>query len=466
MPRNALQNQHFDSWTFGDDMVSYLPVYRTYSNMGWCLMRINYAVLAGLLLTVILAAAVSAQTDKVIYVPRYYDPALKEIEEKADSLQALQDTLTDQVRDRQEEWKDREKDSAKSLRFDFSRIVKPASPEVFKPVIHFPPVAQYRTGTCWCFSGTSFFESEVTRLSGRRIKLSEIHTVYYEYLEKVRGFMRERGDFDLGEGSESNAVVRIMKKYGAMPKEDYPGVGSDERHDHDRLIAELTAYLNMLKAENLWDEEEAVAHARVILNKYLGEPPTSFTFEGKTMTPLQFLNDVLQLKLDDYVDVMSTLAVPFYTRGEFTVPDNWWHDSSYCNLPLDEWYAVIVNAIRNGYSLAIGGDNSEPGYNGFENAAVIPDFDIPATYINQDSREYRIHNETTTDDHGLHLVGYTTVDGRDWFLLKDSGRSARWGKYEGYYFTRDDYIRLKMLTYTVHKDALKEFLPRFNQAPR
>ena len=128
---------------------------------------------------------------------------------------------------------------------------------------------------------------------------------------------------------------------------------------------------------------------------------------------------------------------------------------------MDEWYDIIKNAVKSGYTITIGGDVSEPGYNGFEDAAIVPEFDIPQKYINQDSREFRFYNKTSADDHGIHLVGYKKVDGHDWFLIKDSARSSRHGKFEGYYFYRDDYIKLKMLTFMVHKDAMKDVLKRF-----
>jgi len=418
-----------------------------------------------LCLIVLLPAALWSQIDRAKYVPEYKDPTLEAMKKRVDSLEAAQDTITRKIRETQDKLKKEEKDRKKILRFDFTGVVKPSSPDVFPPVFHFPPVAQYRTGTCWSFCATSFFESEVFRLSGKKIKLSEIHTVYYEYVEKVRYFIRQRGDYDFGEGSEDNAVVRIMKKYGMVPFDAYPGYIDDEKHDHARMSDEISAYLSYVKDNDLWDEDQVTAHVKLILNAYLGEPPAQFAYEGKTTTPPEFLRDVLRLNPDDYVSVMSTLFIPFYTQGAYDVPDNWWHDSSYYNLPLDEWYAIIVAAIDKGYTLTIGGDNSEPGWNGFEDAAIVPDFDIPREYINQDSRELRFYNHTTEDNHGLHLVGHTVIDGRDWFLIKDSGRSARWGKFEGYYFMRDDYIRLKMLTFMIHKDMLRELLGKFAQPP-
>ena len=417
-------------------------------------------------LTILSAPNVKAQTDHVKYVPKYEDPVLKEMGKKADTLEDIRDSITEAIRDSLDDEKELKNERDKTLRFDLTNIVKPTSPDVFRSQFHFPPVAQYRTGTCWSFSTVSFLESEVYRLTGRKIKLSEIFPVYYEYIAKARRYIKRRGDFDLGEGAESNDVIVMMKQHGLVPEEVYPGIVEGVRHDHDRLSDEIRSYLAYVKDQNLWDEDEIITHVKVILNRYLGVPPESFTFEGKTMTPPRFMTEVLRLNPGDYICVMSTLSIPFYTMGVFDVPDNWWRDSSYYNLPVDEWYAVIKKAIVDGYTTAIGGDNSEPGWNGFEDVAIIPDFDVPRKYINQDSREFRINNGTTGDDHGLHLVGYMAVDGRDWFLIKDSGRSARWGKFEGYYFMRDDYIRMKMLTITIHKDAMREVLNKFSATER
>ncbi|MFH1177289.1 MAG: peptidase C1 [Acidobacteriota bacterium] len=403
--------------------------------------------------------------DHVVYQPKHEDPALKEIDEQREAAEAAAGEATDKVKAAQKEKGEAEKKERKTLRFDMSGIAKPASPEAFKPAFHFPPVRQYNTGTCWSFSTTSFYESEVYRLTGQQIRLSPLFTVYWEYVEKMRRFVRERGDSLVAEGSESNAVPRIWKQYGAVPLAAYPGVlAADGRHDHAHLIEQLGNLGEWMKAHDMWEEERAMGMVRAILDRELGPPPERITFEGATTTPPEFLTKVLRLNLDDYVEMISTLSLPFHTVGEYKVPDNWWRDASYHNVPLGEWYAGIKQAVAAGYTVAIGGDVSEPGINGFEDAAVIPSFDIPPEYIDQDSRELRFENHASEDDHGIHLVGMTaTPDGHEWFLIKDSGSSSRWGKFEGYYFYRDDYIRLKMLTYTVHKSAIPEILAQFQE---
>lgn len=407
-----------------------------------------------------MASSVYSQ-NKVIYIPKYIDPVLDTLEKESDQIIQVQDSITTEIRMRQKAQEEKEKAEKTVLKSDLFGVKKPTAIKDFNPVFHFPPVAQYLSGMCWSFSATSYLESEVYRLSKQRIKLSELHTVYYEYIEKARRYIQERGKSEFGEGSEGNAVFRIMKKYGAVPAEAYTGLINGDKHNHKLLFKELEDYLHFCNDNNYWDEETAIATVKIILNKYLGVPPSQFSYQGKVYSPQEFLANVLKLNFDDYVDLISTSSMPFYERGEFKVADNWWHDKSYYNVPLNEWYAVIKYAINKGMSVVIGADVSEPGYIGKEDVAFVPDFDIPYKYINQDSRELRIDNKTTVDDHGDHLIGITKVDNFDWFLIKDSGRSSRYGQFEGYYFWREDYVKLKMLSFAVHKDAVKAVISQF-----
>ncbi|MDI6699029.1 MAG: C1 family peptidase [Candidatus Saccharicenans sp.] len=348
------------------------------------------------------------------------------------------------------------------LSLDFNRFERPASLDEFQKIFHQPPIRQYNTGTCWSFSTTSFLESELKRLGRGEFKLSELYTVYWEYVEKARRFIREKGDSFLGEGSEHNAVFLRMKQYGVVPAGAYTGLlpGKTE-HDHSALFKELRDYLDFCRKNQYWDEEKAIAYVRLILNKHLGEPPAEIEYNGQKMTPKEFLDNVLRLPLDDYVSFMSFKYVPFYTRGEYRAPDNWWHSRDYYNVPLDEFYRAIVTALKNGYSVALGGDVSEPGISGDEGLAVVPTFDILPALIDQDSREFRFYNRTSEDDHAIHCVGLTEKGDHTWFLIKDSGAGAHRGPYKGYILYRDDYVKLKMLVFTVHKEAVSDLLARF-----
>jgi len=122
---------------------------------------------------------------------------------------------------------------------------------------------------------------------------------------------------------------------------------------------------------------------------------------------------------------------------------------------------LIKNAIKNGFTMSIGGDVSETGFNSQHEVAVVPDYDIPYEYIDENARQFRFSNQTTTDDHGIHIVGWKEdSDGMMWFLIKDSGSGARNGANKGYYFFREDFVKLKMMSVMMHKDAAKDVLSK------
>jgi bleomycin hydrolase len=352
----------------------------------------------------------------------------------------------------------------KQMQLDFSPIKAPEAAREFTGIWHFPPVLQGLSGMCWCFSTTSFLESEIYRLTKRKIKLSELHTVYWEWVEKARAFVETRGATHIGEGSEGNAVYRIWKKYGVVPGETYTGLkDSAKYHNHENtLFPEIKAYLESVKAQNAWNENEVIATVRSILDHYIGPPPAKVTVDGKQMTPKEYLANVVRLNPDDYVDFFSLMEQPYFQKVEYEVPDNWWHSKDYYNIPLDDYMRLLKRAIVDGYSVAIGGDFSEPGYSyGTAGIAVVPSFDIPSSGIDELSRQFRYSNNTTTDDHGLHLVGYTQKDGSYWFLIKDSWTTAYNSSHPGYYYYHEDYVKLKMMSFSVHKDAAKELLAKF-----
>ena len=412
---------------------------------------------------VVLAAGLAGRVPQqdVRYVPRYRDPVITEMKEQSRRAQEARQAETAKVRETQRAVEKKAKDEAPELRCDFAGIEKPASPEDCHPAFHFPPVRQFRTGNCWAFSATSYFESEVARLSGRKVKLSEMYTVYFDYVEKARRFVRERGESYFDDGSEGTVVPIVWAKYGVVPAEAYRGTHDPKgRYDDSDMLEEMKAYMEYVHEHEVWDEELVVASLRLILDKYMGRPPERFTFEAAEMTPASFLADVLKLKFEDYVSVMSTLATPVHANAEYKVSANWWH-GEYYNVPLEEFYGVLRYAAEHGYTVRLNGDTSEPGYDGCAGVAIVPSFDVPREYIDASARELRIFNKTTEDDHDIHLVGMTHVGDYDWFLIKDSSKEAQCGAAKGYFFYREDYVKLKMLTYTVHRDAVEAVVKGF-----
>jgi bleomycin hydrolase len=50
-------------------------------------------------------------------------------------------------------------------------------------------ISQGRTGTCWSFATTSYLESEIIRLTGKKIDLSEMYNVRNTYPVKAENYI-------------------------------------------------------------------------------------------------------------------------------------------------------------------------------------------------------------------------------------------------------------------------------------
>lgn len=341
-------------------------------------------------------------------------------------------------------------------------LTLPTSIDQFTTIWHQAPHSQGKTGTCWDYSATSFLESEIYRQHAKDVKISEMHTVYYEYVEKARRYIQKRGDSRFVEGSQSEAAFNIWKKYGVVPADLYLGRPAEQPfHDHSIMFAEMEAYLESLKITNIWNEKEALSTIKAILNHYMGTPPSEVTVDGKTYTPKEYLYDYLAIDPTDFIGFISIMEEPYFTKAAYDVPDNWYFSEEYHNVPLDDYMNIISEATANGYTVSIGGDISEAGYCGNKDVAIIPSFDIPSEYIDENARQFRFSNTSSKDDHLLHIVGYADLDGKRWYLIKDSASSSFNGNNKGYYFYHEDYIKLKILAIWVHRDAVEEILNRF-----
>src|SRR5690606_16783734 len=98
-----------------------------------------------------------------------------------------------------------------------------------------------------------------------------------------------------------------------------------------------------------------------VIDAYIGTPPDTFTFEGKSYTPKSFAEQVVGLDADDYVELSSFSAFPMYEPFVLPVPDNWAMASTY-NVAFDDITAIIDTALHKGYTVAWATDVSEKSF--------------------------------------------------------------------------------------------------------
>lgn len=349
---------------------------------------------------------------------------------------------------------------------------------------------QNRSGTCWCFSGLSFLESEAIRINNIKNEadypdFSEMFVVSHSYLDRADKYIRLDGNLTFGPGSESEDIFHIMKDYGLVPQEVMPGLNyGTDLPVHGEIDAVLLSYVKTINENPNKTLSTAWKNGfKGIEDAYWGECPTEFEYKGKKYTPKSYVEQY-KLNPDDYVTLTSFTHHPFYTKFAIEVCDNWRGDQAY-NVPLDEFINAMFYAIEHGYTTTWGGDVSESGFtrNGL---GVLPDTAAPAATSGSDqerwvgkaedkkaeakksdlpkeisvTQEYRQNGfdiKTTTDDHGMHAFGVAKdQNGTRYFMVKNSWGVT--GKYDGIWYISEEFTKAKCLDFIVHKDALPKEL--------
>ncbi|MCA9319691.1 MAG: aminopeptidase [Planctomycetes bacterium] len=313
-------------------------------------------------------------------------------------------------------------------------------------------ISQDNTGTCWSFGTMSFLESEVTRITGMSVDLSEMYPVHFAYVEKAKRFIDAKGENTFGEGGLCHDVIDVIKKYGITPNDDFTGLcNGAKRHNHGEMASLLKGMSQQLakarRRSPVWEK----AYSAVI-ETYLGELPKTVAVGDAQLTPVEYARDYLKLPLEDYVEVMSFATEPFWTTAALKVPDNWMHYDQYLNIPVNDMMAAFDHAIGKGYSLAVDMDVSEAGFQAGAGKAKLDDA-LEKSVITDELRKEHFESGKTSDDHLMHIVGVAKDDeGGTWYMTKNSWGTV--GPYKGYLLMSRQYVALKMLSFMVHKDGL------------
>lgn len=344
---------------------------------------------------------------------------------------------------------------------------------------------QNRSGTCWAYSTLSYFESEILKNTGKTYDLCESFVANKDYMDRAVQVVRYHGDMQFAQGGSAYDVYYVLKNYGICPEDATPFPGSlygDSLNNFNEFFSLLEPYVEGIatnkasKISNQWK-----VGFQGILDAYLGKCPENFTYEGKNYTPKSFASS-LGLNMDDYVTITSYTHHPFYSQFVVEVQDNWRNPASY-NLPMDEMMQIIDNAVMNGYTVAWGGDVSEPGFTRDGLAYMIDakkmqslqgsdmarwlglspakrrnlidslGCNVPEVQATQEMRQERFDNWELTDDHGMLIYGIAKdQNGKEYYMVKNSWGET--GKYKGTWYMTKTFIAANTMDYMVNKNAI------------
>ena len=359
---------------------------------------------------------------------------------------------------------------------------------IFTDIISIPttPVKnQNKSGTCWCFAGTSLLEEDILRKGGPELDLSEMYWVRQNYIDKAKKYIMMDGKINFAQGGSVDDVMKTAAVVGAMPEEVYSGLNYGEtKHSHYEMADGMKAYLDAMLNRGSRNLSDAwLKGFTAILDAYLGEVPEEFTYNGKKYTPESFAKE-FKISPQDFVTITSYTHHPFYTWFPIEIADNWRWSNSY-NVPLEEMKRIVDDALEQGYTVAWATDVSEPGWQWRKGYAVLPEEKGPEDLseneaakweqmsekerkdlsynikgpvkerkVTQEMRQKHFENKESTDDHGMVIVGMATdQEGNRYYKVKNSWDTNQ--LYGGYVYVSEPYFLDKTINITLNKAAIK-----------
>lgn len=344
---------------------------------------------------------------------------------------------------------------------------------------------QNRSGTCWDYSTLSYFESEILKATGKTYDLCEAFVANKTYMDRAVQVVRLHGDCQFSQGGSAYDVLHVLKNQGICPEDAMPFPGSlygDSLNNFNEFFGQLEPYVaGIAKSTANKISSQWKVGLQGILDAYLGQCPEKFTYEGKEYTPKSFAAS-LGLNFDDYVTITSYSHHPYYTQYAVEVQDNWRNPLSW-NLPMEDMARILENAVTNGYTVAWGGDVSEPGFTrkglayfvDTKKAEGLSGSDMarwlklsPAKRTNlidslgckvpeleptAEQRQQRFDNWELTDDHGMLIFGIAKDQhGKEYYMVKNSWGET--GDYKGIWYMTKNFIVANTMDFMVNKNAI------------
>lgn len=335
--------------------------------------------------------------------------------------------------------------------------------------------SQGRTGTCWSFSTSSFLESEIYRISGKTIDISEMYNVRTTYTKKAWNYVMRQGKAQFSEGGLGHDVMNSLRTDGLVPESAFSGLFNGETiHNHATIVPEIKIVLDSyIKDGENSENPNWQKDTEDILNEKLGEKIEEFVYEGKVYTPESFLK-MTEIDPNNYITITSFEHAPYYESFILNIPDNFAYGSFY-NVPLNEFNTIAKNILGKGYTIEWDGDVSEKTFYSKTGVAIIPNDEadiktsstqiVPELSVTSEFRQNEFNNYNTTDDHLMHIVGIVKDQkGNSYYKVKNSwGSNSSRIANGGYIYMSESFFKLKSISIMIHKDALsKEVRKKLN----
>jgi len=356
---------------------------------------------------------------------------------------------------------------------------------------------QKRSGRCWLFTGLNVLRAKaIAKHKLKEFQFSQAYIFFYDQLEKSNMFLQNIIDTrklpinsqevdwlfsnPIGDGGTFTGVADLVNKYGLVPSTAM----------HESYCANNTTRMNyFLKmklrqggieirdmADNKATEAALMAKKEDILKDIyrilaltIGVPPTEFTYDGKSYTPMQFAEEYGTAEVcNDYIMVMNDPTREYYKVYEIDRDRHTYegHNWLYVNLPIEDIKEMAIASLKDSTAMYFSCDVAQYldktrgllDVNNYDyNSLMGMSFDM-------DKRQ-RVASHASGSSHAMTLVAVDIKEEKPvkWMVENSWGASSG---HKGHLIMTDEWFNEYMFRLVVNrKYATKKALECLKQKP-
>ena len=266
-----------------------------------------------------------------------------------------------------------------------------------------PVTNQKRSGRCWIFSASNILREIIAKkcnIKGQ-FEISQNFIAYYDKLEKFNYIAQSLIELvesgakhddrkvqfllanAVGDGGQWQMFVNVVKKYGIVPKNNFPETLQSSETASSNSLANSGLREYAAKIFKSWElnkshdklmklKEEFIDKIYSLLTSCFGVPPEEFEFEyvdgdnkyhsEPGLTPLSFFNKYIGDELDEFVSVINapTKDKKFNKTYQIEYVGNVYEGTptTHLNVSFERMEKMIISQLKDGEIVWFGSDVS------------------------------------------------------------------------------------------------------------
>ena len=338
---------------------------------------------------------------------------------------------------------------------------------------------QKSSGRCWLFTGLNVLRAAaIDKWNLGDFQFSQCYCFFWDQLEKSNLFLQAVIDtrskpiddrevdwlfaHPIGDGGTFTGVANLVTKYGVVPASVMPETavanGTSQYRTHlANLLRQYGLELRDMKgapAKLQARKTEMLADVYQVLALCLGVPPTEFEWKGKTVTPVQFYQELLGYDLENnYVMLMNDPSREYGKVYEIQYDRHLYDGQNwlYVNLPIERIKEMAIASIKANTAMYFSCDVAK-FLDRQKGVADLANFDygsLLGVEFTMDKKQ-RVQTHASGSSHAMTLIAVDIKDDKPVKWMVENSWGAASG-YKGNIIMTDEWFNEYMFRLVVEK---------------